>query len=235
MRSVIEEKTNRIVEVIISTVKPLQLMMGKIIGVAFVGLTQFSVWILLLALVQIGLGWMYSDQIAQIQQMQMMNQQAMQEVAPDQMAQILAGFQAINIPLVLFGFFFYFLGGFLLYAALFAAVGSTASDEGDIQSLSFPITIPVLISFFIMLIAIQNPHGSLAFWSSMIPLSSPLVMPARIPFGVPTWELLTSMLLLVLGFVGSTWLAARIYRTGILMYGKKISIREVGKWFFKGG
>ncbi len=235
MRSVIEEKTNRIVEIIISTVKPFQLMMGKIGGVALVGLTQFIGWFVIIFLIQIIAGLVYSDQLAQIQEQMAALQGQAPASAPavGEVPRILAGLQNLDFGLVIFSFLFYFMGGYLLYAALFAAVGSAANDEGDVQSLSFPITIPVLLSFFIMMVAIQNPHGKLAFWSSIIPFSSPLVMPARVPFGVPLWELLLSMVLLVIGFVGTTWVAARVYRTGILMYGKKASLKEITKWFFR--
>lgn len=232
MKGVIEEKTNRIIEIIISSVKPFQLMVGKIIGLGAVGLTQFMIWLGLFACLQITL----SIAIAQYGFGDVSSIVSDQGADKEQMMAALAEY--INVlegydfkPLII-GMLFYFIGGYLLYAALFAAIGSTASEDGDLQSLTFIVTLPIMTSFFIMTTVIQQPNSSLAFWSSMIPFSSPIVMPARIAFGVPLWEIILSVTLLFLGFMGTTWVAAKIYRTGILMYGKKVSLRELGKWLF---
>ncbi len=236
MRGVIEEKTNRIVEVIISSIKPFQLMLGKIIGIAAVGLTQFLLWVILtIALVSVVQMAFLPDPMdtAEIANGagQTMQLSESQETARD----IMDGIQAINFPLIIGMFLFYFLGGYLLYSSLFAAVGSAVDGEADTQQFMMPITIPLILSFVVGSSIIDNPDGPLAFWFSIIPLTSPIVMMIRIPFGVPVPELLLSMSLLVLGFLGTTWLAARIYRVGILMYGKKVNYAELLKWIrYKG-
>ncbi|MCH8905215.1 MAG: ABC transporter permease [Bacteroidetes bacterium] len=232
MRGVIEEKTSRIVEVMLSSLKPFQLMVGKIVGIAAVGLTQFTIWGISLIFINILIAIFFSQSLGDLQNMGSSGRFGDSEDI-EMIASVLAGIKSINMPLVIFSFLFYFIGGYLLYATLFAAAGSAANDETDVQTLTFPVTIPVIISFFIMMAAIRNPDGQLAFWSSIIPFSSPLVMPARIPFGVPPWQIALSMVLLVLGFLGSAWIAAKIYRTGILLYGKKVTLREIGRWMFR--
>ncbi len=231
MRGVIEEKTNRIVEVIISSVKPFQLMMGKIVGVALVGLTQFVLWMLLtLVLTTVAEGFVLSspEMMANTFQGAPMEKGIM-------MNQVSTAFGGISLGQLTFAFFFYFLGGYLLYSSLFAAVGSAVDQEADTQQFMLPITIPLVLSFIMMQFIIDNPDGSLAYWFSMIPLTSPIIMMVRIPFGVPTGELLLSMGILVTGFIFTTWIAAKIYRTGILMYGKKVSYKELWKWLtYKG-
>jgi ABC-2 type transport system permease protein len=217
MRGVMEEKTNRIAEVIISSVKPFQLMMGKIIGIGAVGLTQFLLWIILVASLSTLLGSVQSSPTG------------------SGTATLLANLATVNWPLVIGCFLFYFLGGYLFYASLFAAVGSAVNEDAqDAQSLSFPITLPIILGIIIMMNAINDPGSSLARWSSIIPFFSPIVMMARIPFGVPDtvsyWELGLSMALLVLGFLFTTWLSAKIYRTGILLYGKKPTWKEMVRW-----
>lgn len=231
MRGVIEEKTNRIVEVIISSIKPFQLMMGKIVGVALVGLTQFILWMLLtLILTSIAEGFVMNSpemmantfQDSSMQKGLMMNQLSM-------------AFGGIPLRQLAFAFLFYFLGGYLLYSSLFAAVGSAVDQEADTQQFMLPITIPLILSFIMMQFIIDNPDGGLAYWFSMIPLTSPIIMMVRIPFGVPTEELFLSMSMLIFGFMLTTWIAAKIYRTGILMYGKKVSYKELWKWLtYKG-
>lgn len=243
MRGVMEEKTNRIVEVIISSVKPFQLMVGKILGVALVGLTQFMLWILLtIGLFTVG-GTLVGDKVERGRQA-MQNSSAV--AAPDQvvktekvkdsaMASVLQAVETLNIPLIVACFLFYFLGGYLLYSALFGAIGAAVDNETETQQFMFPITIPIIGAIAVAQFVIKDPDGALAFWTSMIPFTSPVVMMVRIPFGVPAWELVLSMVLLVLGFMGTTWLAARIYRVGILMYGKKVTYKELSKWvFYKG-
>jgi ABC-2 type transport system permease protein len=241
MRGVMEEKTTRIAEVVISSVKPFQLMMGKITGIGMVGLTQFLLWIVLLvALAVVGQGFISSDTWKEVQQLQQANAMgntasaAQVGDAAKKLFQFTSALHNVNWALIMFCFLFYFIGGYLFYSALFAAVGSAVNeDPQEAQSLMMPITLPVIFSFFIMSMAVQDPAGPLAVWASIIPFSSPIVMLARIPFGVPWWQLLLSMGLLVLGFLGTTWLAGKIYRTGILMYGKKPSWKTMWKWAFR--
>lgn len=233
MRGVMEEKTSRIAEVMISSVKPFQLMIGKILGIAGVGLTQFIIWLVMIVLLFIGLGAVAPDMAHQAGQMQMQNSGSSQMAA---VAMQKANFILSSLPVtkIIFCFLFYFLGGYLLYAALFASVGSVVDqDMTESQSLIFPVMLPILLSFFIMINAIQQPNSPLSVGASIFPLSSPLVMMARVPFGVPWWQLVLSMVLLVLGFLFTTWLAGKIYRTGILLYGKKVTFKEMGKWLFR--
>jgi ABC-2 type transport system permease protein len=242
MRGVIEEKTNRIVEVIISSVKPFQLLLGKIIGIALVAVTQFLIWVVLSGVFVGGAQMFFKEDLkaAQTQQMQQMEQfnpevgKAMQEGSKElTVAQkIEAKLSRINFPLVLSTFFFYFMGGYLLYGSLFAAIGSAVDSETDTQQFMFPVTIPLILSIVLAQVVMENPDGALGFWASMIPFTSPIIMMVRIPVGVDSWELILSMLILVISFLGTTWLAARIYRTGILMYGKKPTFKEIGKWIF---
>lgn len=242
MRGVMEEKTNRIAEVIISSVKPFQLMLGKIIGIGAVGLTQFLIWIILIGIITtVATSLIPAELLQQVQQsqgdmpgMSSQNTEAMRTLANAQVT-----LSSINWPLVIGSFLFYFLGGYLFYASLFAAVGSAVNEDSqDAQSLSLPITLPIVLAIFIMMNAINDPGSSLATWSSIIPFFSPIVMMARIPFGVPDtvpyWQLILSMVLLVAGFLGTTWLSAKIYRTGILLYGKKPSWKQMIKWIGRG-
>lgn len=233
MRGVMEEKSSRIVEVIITSVKPFQLMLGKILGIGAVGLTQFSVWMVLGALVQGLLGLVFAEELHQFQ---MISQQDGLETGREmeRMAKAYSSFGDLPVLRLFAVFSFYFLGGYLLYSALFAAVGSLTSDDGgDGQLYVFPVTLPIILSIILMIFVIQHPNSRLAFWASIIPLSSPIVMPARMPFiGVLNWEVALSMGLLVLGFIASTALAARVYRTGILLYGKKIHPGEVWRWLW---
>ncbi len=237
MRGVMEEKTNRIAEVIISSVKPFQLMLGKIIGIGAVGLTQFLIWIVLLFALSSALSaFIPADVMAQAgPDMASAGGNVQASDAIQNIAKAQATLSSINWPLLIGCFIFYFLGGYLFYASLFAAVGSAVNeDTQDAQSLSFPITIPIILAIVIMINSINDPSSALATWASIIPFTSPIVMMSRIPFGVPDtvpyWELLLSMVLLVGGFLGTTWLSAKIYRTGILMYGKKPSWKEMIKW-----
>jgi len=234
MQGVMEEKQSRIVEVIISSVKPFQLMMGKIIGIAMVGLTQFAIWVILGFAILTASKSMYPNhaQPQQIQSVMAQSQNAAQQAAPqmDKMQEIFSMIDTINFPLVIGCFVFFFIGGYLLYSSMFAAVGSAIDAQEDAQQFIFPITLPIILSIIVMMSAIKNPEGPIAFWFSMIPFTSPIVMMARIPFGVPAWQLALSMSLLVATFVGMVWVAGKIYRTGILMYGKKPSWKEIGKW-----
>jgi ABC-2 type transport system permease protein len=245
MRGVMEEKTNRIAEVVVSSVKPFQLMMGKIIGIGAVGLTQFLLWIgLLVGLAILAQGFIPASTWKEMQELQQASQMGNSGAAlkvsdaANRLYGIRSAIDGGTLLVIFFCFLFYFTGGYLFYSALFAAVGSAVNeDPQEAQSLMLPITLPVIFSFVIMSVAVQDPGGPLAVWASIIPFSSPIVMMARIPFGVPGtvpyWQLGLSMLLLVLGFVGNTWLAGKIYRTGILMYGKKPSWKMMWKWAFR--
>ena len=239
MRGVIEEKTSRIVEVIVSSVKPFELMMGKIVGVALVGLTQFLLWVALtIGLVSIGQSIILKDYDAS--QMapptQMIGSELQQDTAsPDEkameMEKLFKAVYSIDYITIIIAFLFYFIGGYLLYGALFAIVGSAVDSEADTQQFMLPITLPMVLGLFVMMSAMKNPNGSLAYWFSLIPFTSPIVMMARIPYGVPYIDLAISMALLVITFVLTTWIAGKIYRVGILMYGKKVSYKELWKWF----
>ncbi len=246
MRGVMEEKTNRIAEVMISSVKPFQLMMGKIIGIGAVGLTQFLMWIvLIIGLTAAAQLFIPQDVLQQVNTLQQYNGQMPSGggmVQAGEAAQKIYKFQhtmsTANWPIIIGCFIFYFLGGYLFYASLFAAVGSVVNeDPQDAQSLMLPITMPIIFSFIIMSNAVQDPNTSIATWASIIPFSSPMVMMARIAYGVPGtvpyWQLAASMLSLIGGFLLTTWLSGKIYRTGILMYGKKVSWKEMGKWAFR--
>ena len=239
MRGVIEEKTNRIVEVIVSSVKPFQLLMGKVLGVALVGLTQFLAWVALtLVLVILAQGIFLPDitkeALQQANNVQMLGSlagdQAQLSATTEKAREIINMVQSINFGVIISCFLFFFVGGYLLYGSLFAAIGSAVDTETDTQQFMLPITIPLILAIMVMVNAMQNPDGTLAFWFSIIPLTSPVVMMARIPFGVPYGELALSIVLLILAFVGTIWLSAKIYRTGILIYGKKITYRELWKW-----
>ena len=244
LRGVMEEKTSRIAEVIVSSVKPFELMLGKIIGIGAVGLTQFLMWIIVVVtLTGVGMSLLPADMQSQLQQLQASGGQmgAAGMAQASESAKNIYAFQHVlsttNWPLIIGLFLFYFLGGFLFYASLFAAVGSVVNeDPQDAQSLMFPITMPIIFSYIITNVVIQNPNTPMAFWASVIPFSSPMVMMARVSYGVPTtvpyWELALSMVTLIGGFLLTTWLSAKIYRTGILMYGKKVTWKEMIKWAF---
>lgn len=241
LRGVIEEKTNRIIEVIISSVKPFQLMMGKIIGIALVGLTQFFLWVILtISITMAAQSFLLKDKYSSdtvlkevnmttqlMQQTQTLNNQS--QIDSNEIIDVLKQF---NYTLILAVFLFYFLGGYLLYGAMFAAIGAAVDNEADTQQFMFPITIPLVFAFIVAQMAMQNPEGPMAFWFSIVPFTSPVVMMVRIAYAVPVWELVLSMAFLTLTFILMTWLAARIYRVGILMYGKKPSYKEIWKWLF---
>ena len=238
MRGVMEEKVSRIAEVIISSVKPFQLMMGKITGIGAVGLVQFIIWIVLVFGLQLLLPLIFPDLLNQMhgQPIQPAGIQAAQAIKDNGgMTEIMKSFSQINFPLIIGCFIFYFLGGYLLYSSLFAAVGSAVNeDPQDAQSLMLPITMPIIFAIVIMTKAVNEPNSGLAVFGSLFPLTSPIVMMARIAHGIPDgvslWELILSMVLLIAGFIATTWLAAKIYRTGILMYGKKPTWKEMWKW-----
>ncbi len=245
MRGVIEEKANRIIEVIISTVTPFQLMLGKIIGVGAVGLTQFLIWTVLTAgIVTIGQAVIIGDRYDAervTEQMQMTNEVQEQltdinrfdAVALNAQESPFSKILQINFPVMLSLFLFYFLGGYFLYSAMMAAVGSMVDSETDTQQFVLPVTFPLIFAYALSFTMFENPSSDLAVWLSIIPFTSPVIMMIRVPFGIDSadlWQVYLSMTLLVATFVLITWLAGRIYRTGILMYGKKASLKEIIKW-----
>ena len=244
MRGVMEEKTSRIVEIIVCSVRPFQLMMGKVVGIGLLGLTQFALWILLSGGVLLGLQATHADlfQQAEIQHQgvtelatkgaeataQMEAAESMQMVS-----ELVEGLVSINFPLIIGLFIFYFILGYLLYASLFAAVGAITDNETDSQQFTLPLTIPLLLTFLFLPAMLNEPSGSLATWLSIIPFTSPIAMMFRIPFGVPGWQVSLSMVLLLVAFPLCIWLAAYIYRRGILLYGKKITWRDLFSWLKK--
>ena len=244
MQSVIEEKASRVVEVLVSSVKATELMFGKIIGVACVALTQFLLWIVLtLVLVGgfsafVGFDSLMGDPAQAEQMMQMTSQMGGVDVAEitsvmseeSGMSVVLGTLADVNWIQMIFAFIMYFALGYLLYASLFAAIGSAVENEADTNQLQMPVTIPLLLAFFVALYAFKAPESQIVWWGSMIPFTSPIVMLARIPFGVPTWELILSIALLVATFVASGWVSAKIYRIGILMFGKKTTFKDLWKW-----
>lgn len=223
----------------VSSLRPFQLMMGKIVGIAAVGLTQFALWIVLSVGAITVVNVTNADMFAQISQAQNIKnivttdtqvaKEASQTVA-DQLPEIIQGLLAIDFKVILTIFFFFFVLGYLLYASLFAAVGAITENEADSQQFILPLTIPLIISIVLSPMIINSPNGVLAQWLSIIPFTSPVAMMLRVPFGLPIWQVWLSMALLLISFVVCTWLAAKIYRTGILMYGKKITYKELWKW-----
>ncbi len=237
MNGVIEEKSNRIIEVIISSVKPYQLMLGKIIGVGLVGLTQFLLWIVLtIGLTQVT-GKIYASKVkATIAVDQGKASVDMRNAMQDSpMGEVTKVLESTNIPLILVAFLFYFFVGYLLYSSLFAAIGSAVESATEAQQFTFIVMIPIILSFLLAQYTMQDPDSTVAFWASMIPFTSPINMMVRLPYGVPVWELVLSMSLLVVGFLACSWISARIYRVGILMYGKKATWKELSKWLFYKG
>jgi ABC-2 type transport system permease protein len=235
MQGIIEEKTSKVVEVIVSSVKPFQLMMGKIVGLASVGLLQFLIWIVLITTLSSVVLALFGVEMPQQQMMNEISQEnpAMQNQAGMEFLKLMS---QIPFGYVIFNFLFYFLGGYLLYGALFAAVGSAVDSPAEAQQFMFPITIPMLISYFgLFTFILEDPHGPISIWLSIIPFTSPIAMMGRIAFGVPGWQLILSMLSLIAGFIFTTWVAGRIYRVGILMHGTKINYKVMAKWFMMKG
>jgi len=237
MRGVIEEKNNRVVEIIISSVKPFQLMLGKIVGIGLVGLTQFLLWIVLSAALFTAAGLYVSNQMPDSFSAEELSNLS-SSVPSASMAQsgllgdIQGSIDNLDVSYLITCFLIFFIGGYFLYSALFSAVGSAVDNETETQQFMLPITMPLLFTYVMsFVVLIKDPHGPLSFWLSMIPFTSPIAMMVRVPFDVPTWELVLSIVLLVGGFILTTWVAARIYRVGILMYGKKASYKELAKWF----
>lgn len=229
MRGVTEEKTNRIAEVMVSSVKPFELMMGKILGIGAVGLTQFAIWIILMFGMQLLIPIISPDLLHQVQ-----NAATSQETA-SMASKVTMGLSSLPLAKIAFSFLFYFIGGYLTYASLFAAIGSVVSDDQqEAQQMIFPVMMPIILGFVIMTKAVNDPNSSIAVFGSLFPLTSPIVMMGRITFDIPLWQWLTSIALLIACFIFLVWLTGKIYRTGILMYGKKPSWKEMIKWAFKG-
>lgn len=234
MRGVAEEKSTRIVEVIVSSVKPFELMIGKIVGIALVGLTQFGIWVLLSLVLSGGVMFFFGAQAQPAALQELAQSPEMQQVmSEDPVEKVMASLASLNLPLILGMFVFYFIGGYLLYGALFAAIGAAVDDDADTQQFMFPLMFPLIIAMSTYYFVMVNPDGPLAFWMSIIPFTSPIIMMIRIPFEVPLWELLLSMTLLVAAFLGTTWFAGKIYRIGILIHGSKISYKVIWKWLFQ--
>ncbi|MFL0163047.1 ABC transporter permease [Aquirufa salirivi] len=239
MNGVIEEKSSRIIEVIISSIKPYQLMLGKILGVGMVGLTQFLLWIVLTIGLSTATSKLYQapSRMATVANSsnsdELKKSVAKVETSSSQpMDELNKVIESTNIPLILGSFFFYFLFGYLLYSSLFAAIGSAVESAAEAQQFTFPVMIPIILAFILAQFTMQDPDSSIAFWASIIPFTSPINMMVRLPYGVPTWEIVLSMVLLVGGFLACSWLSSRIYRVGILMYGKKMTWKEISKWVF---
>ncbi len=242
MRGVIEEKSSRIVEVIVSSVKPFQLMIGKIIGVGLVGLTQFLIWVVFTSVLVGGAGLVMGTTLQQgspVEQMQGTDlfgegssAEAMEELAGDNefLADILGSFESVEPVKIIVAFIFFFLFGYLMYGSLFAMIGSAVDNETETQQFMLPVTLPLILGIILMANVMNNPDGQLAFWFSMFPLTSPVLMMVRMPFDVPAWEIALSAFLLIITILGAIWVAGKIYRTGILMYGKKITYKELWKW-----
>ncbi len=241
MLGVIEEKTSKIVEVLLSSVRPFQLMMGKILGIAAVGLLQFAIWVVLITVLSTATLSLFGVKMPQQQAIEQISGNMHQDPAAAAAAQaqqnkiqkaILASYDQIPIASIIFNFAFYFLGGYLLYGALFAAVGSAVDSQQEAQQFTFPITIPLIIAYFgLFMFILNDPDSTASFWFSIIPFTSPIAMMGRLGFGVPDWQLLLSQALLIAGFLFTTWIAARIYRVGILMHGAKINYKVLARWF----
>ncbi|WP_037315392.1 ABC transporter permease [Salegentibacter sp. Hel_I_6] len=228
MRSVIEEKTNRIIEIIVSSVKPITLMMGKVLGTSLAGITQFTIWVLLAGILAMVSFYVVGIDIFTVQKSQL---ETMEQIAQPEIAQLLM--DVLNLPILSLVIFFliYFIGGYFLYSAIYAAIGAAVDSETDTQQFMFPVILPLMLGIYVGFFSvIENPHGSVSTIFSMIPLTSPIVMLMRIPFGVPWWELAISITILIVTNFGVIWIAAKIYRVGILMYGKKASYKELFKW-----
>jgi ABC-2 type transport system permease protein len=238
MRSVMEEKINRIIEVLISSLKPFELMMGKVLGVGLVGLTQISIWLVLMPLIYFIGAALFGFNPEGMENLQQTNLPAetMELTSKEKIGQVFLEIKAMNWWLILPLTLFYFLAGYFAYSALFAAIGSAVGEDiNDANSLTFPVMMPLMFSIYIGFSAVNAPDSSLAVWSSMIPLLSSIVMPVRLPFDPPMWQIAVSMVSLIVFTIFLVWLAARIYRVGILMYGKKASFKEISKWIFYKG
>jgi ABC-2 type transport system permease protein len=243
MRGVVEEKTNRIIEVIITSIKPFQLMMGKIIGIGLVGLTQFLAWIILSFMIfQFAEGYLLRHELKELTTEHQSQATDLFETVPSttpaqnpsiediELGGIIEEIYSIDFVFVILVFLFYFISGYLLYGAMFAAIGAAVDSETDTQQFMLPVTIPLIIGIFAMLNTINNPEGQVALWFSIIPFTSPIVMMARIGFVIPAGQLILSALSIIITYILMTWMSSKIYRTGILMYGRKFGYKDIVKW-----
>ncbi len=233
MRSVIEEKNSRIIEVIISSVKPFQLMLGKILGNAFAGILQFIIWMISAGFLMFIISLIFGMDATSASGMGQLNPEMIQQVQESSASDLQLALEEIkSLPILtmFFSFIIYFFGGYLIYSSIYAAIGAAVDSETDTQQFMMPVLMPLIIAIYVGFSVIENPHGPIALAFSLFPLTSPIVMLMRIPFGVPWWQIITSMVLLIITFIGIVWFAAKIYRVGILMYGKKPSYKELYKW-----
>jgi ABC-2 type transport system permease protein len=239
MLGVIEEKTSKIVEVIVSSVRPFQLMLGKILGIAAVGLTQFSIWVILVSVLSSATLSMFGlkSQEQAMEQVTKMNTPGSEQLTKaNPVAKAFNSFNELPLGFIVFNFAFYFLGGYLLYGALFAAVGAAVDSQQEAQQFNLPIMLPLIIGYFaLFMFILPDPTSTASFWFSIIPFTSPVAMVGRLAFDPPLWELILSQVLLVAGFLFTTWVAARIYRVGILMHGSKVNYKVLAKWFMMKG
>lgn len=230
MRSVIEEKNNRVVEIIISSIKPFNMMLGKVLGTTLMALTQFTIWILLILLAMAFIPSLLDNYMPQPKMVDPMQNAVLQESFTTQINTVIDTLFSLNYPLIIFTFFIYFFFGYLLYSSFFAAIGATVDNETETQQFMWVGLIPLMLGVYGAISIIENPDGPVGFWMSMIPFTSPVAMMARISYGVPVWELVLSIFILLASVIIMVWLAAKIYRIGILMYGKKPSFKEWLKW-----
>ncbi len=233
MRGVIEEKSSRIIEIIVASVKPFHLMMGKVLGIASVGLSQLLLWITLTSAILFGSSLVFSQsmQPPTMDQIQQIDPGSEVIAASNPLEPVFQVVDSLNLAQVVLAFVFFFVSGYLFYGGLFAAVGSAADSDADAQQFMLPVTIPLILSIMLLGVVLNDPNGSLAFWMSMIPFSAPVVMMMRVAFGVPFWELGLSMIFMIGGFIFMIWFASRIYRVGILMHGTKVNYKVLAKWF----
>ena len=231
MRSVIEEKTSRIIEVIISSLKPIQLMLGKIIGTSLAGITQVLIWVFLGAILFFVSSVVFGVDLSQTPQQQLVNEALANQESVDKIQMLINEFNNLPIANLILAFILFFIGGYLLYSSLYAAIGAAVDNETDTQQFMIPILLPLILAIYVgVFTVIDEPHGTVSTVFSFIPFTSPVVMLMRIPFGVPLWQQLVSLLILILTFIFTVWFAAKIYRVGILMYGKKPTYKELFKW-----
>jgi len=231
MRSVIEEKTSRIIEVIISSVKPIQLMLGKIIGTSLAGITQVAIWIILGFVLLFTTSAIFGVELSQTPQQELLNEALSNPESTDKIQMLIYEFNSLPIVNLMLAFILFFIGGYLLYSSLYAAIGAAVDNETDTQQFMIPILIPLILAIYVgVFTVIEDPHGTISTVFSFIPFTSPVVMLMRIPFGVPIWQQVVSFLILIATFIVTVWFAAKIYRVGILMYGKKPTYKELFKW-----
>ncbi len=236
MRSVMEEKINRVVEIMVSSVKPVQLMLGKILGVGGVGLTQLAIWLVLIPLIILGIGTIFGGELDGGSMDQFKEAAAAADMSQSKIQEIFSELGSINWGMIIPVFIIFFFGGYFIYASMFAAVGSSVSDDqGEAQQLMLPLGIPVFIGFMMLQGVLTNPNGNMAVFGSLFPLISPIIMPARLAFDPPMWQVILSIVILIATCIFFAWIAGRIYRVGILLYGKKVNFKEIWKWLFYKG